>query len=61
MIEEPKGMFSKRSCPWLLLFVFYLQFITGEVLNMLWQKHMGTTVPKLLALTAVQIFAVIVR
>lgn len=58
MKEQPKGLFSKRSCPWLLLFVFYLQFVLTEVLNMLWQNHFGTTVPKLLALTVVQIFAV---
>ncbi len=58
MKEEQKGLFTKKSCPWLLLFVFYLQFITGEILNMLWLESFGENVPKLVALTAVQIFAV---
>lgn len=58
MTLEQNGLFSKKSCPWLLLFVFYLQFITGEVLNMLWQKYFGTDVPRLVALAGIQIFAV---
>lgn len=60
MSDEQKGMYTVKSCPWLLLFVFFLQFVTGEMLNILWERCFGEAVPGLLLLACVQIFSVAV-
>lgn len=58
MSDEQKGLYTVKSCPWLLLFVFFLQFVTGEMLDMLWKTQFGEATPPLLLLTCVQIFSV---
>lgn len=58
--QQNKAQYSIRSCGWLLLFVFYLQFITGEMLNIVWEKWFGGFVPQYVALVCIQIFAIVI-
>jgi len=58
MIDEQKGLYTVKSCPWLLLFVFFLQFVTGEMMDILWAQCFGEKAPGLLLLACVQIFSV---
>lgn len=59
MTEEPKGMYSVRSCPWLLLFVFYLNYVSREMLDIFWNRHFKTGMPHLAELACIQIISVL--
>ncbi len=60
MEQQKKAQYSINSCGWLLLFVFYLQFLTGETLNLIWEKMFWGSVPQYVAIVCVQIFAVVI-
>lgn len=49
-----------RGAKWLLLFVFYLQFLIPLLLETKWVKYMKTQTPDFLIILSIQIFAIFV-
>jgi membrane protease YdiL (CAAX protease family) len=52
------NLITFKGCRWLLLSVFYLQFLVAEVLEMNWSFFSTQPVPQLVTIVCVQLFAV---
>lgn len=59
-IERQYNKITLKGARWLLLFVFYLQFLIPVLLEAKWSKYMQEPVPDYLVMLVIQLFAVFV-
>ncbi len=58
--NESYNQITFRGIRWLLLFVFYLQFLIPIVLDWKWKKFFAFPIPDYVQMTVIQVFAVLV-